>query len=80
MQMGNAQSLLKSKLKKLSMENNYEAESGYQIYSIEDAHVQAPRRLYGLVTAAHQLFQTADEAEQWIQTDGERHVQLPYWR
>jgi hypothetical protein len=57
------------------MENNYKAARGYQIFSIEDAHVQAVTCVYGLVTAVHQLFETADEAEQWIQTSGERHVQ-----
>lgn len=57
------------------MENSYKAEKGYQIFSIEDAHAQAATRVYGLVMAVHQLFETADEAEQWIQKNGERHVQ-----
>jgi hypothetical protein len=56
------------------MENNYVAAKGYQVFSIENARVQAEMRVYGLVTAVHRLFETPDEAEQWIQTGGARHV------
>ena len=57
------------------MENSYKAVKGYQIFSIEDAHVQAATRVNGLVTVVHRIFVTADEAEQWIPTNGARHLQ-----
>lgn len=57
------------------MENSYKAAKSYQVFSIEDTHAQSHQRVYGLAMATHQSFETPDDAEEWIQVNGERHVQ-----
>jgi hypothetical protein len=55
------------------MANEYIAEKTYQVYIIVDSQNSSFSKTYALEDT-HKSFPTYDEAEQWIQEEGDRQV------
>lgn len=55
------------------MENEHIAVKSYDVYVIEDSNIQSSNKTYVLADT-HKSFPRYDKAEQWIQENGERHL------
>jgi len=56
------------------MDNKYPANNEFRIYKITQSGMEDKMIVYGLINT-HIFFKTYDLAKQWIEDEGERHVE-----